>query len=69
LCAASTNKFVPGFTSRYGVTLLVWYECHDDPTNAITREKQIKKWRRDWKISLIEQDNPNWTDLYPAIAV
>jgi putative endonuclease len=61
------SKVVPGFTSRYGVTRLVWYEVYDDPTNAITREKDIKKWRRDWKIRLIEEDNPDWSDLYSSI--
>ena len=62
------NKLVPGFTARYGVDSLVWFECYGDPTTAIAREKEIKKWRRDWKIELIEQDNPDWLDLYPAIA-
>jgi putative endonuclease len=62
------TKAVPGFTSRYGVDRLVWFESHDDPVSAITREKEIKKWRRDWKIALIEQDNPDWSDLYDAIA-
>jgi len=62
------TKAVPGFTSRYGVNRLVWFESYSDPVSAITREKQIKKWRRDWKISLIERDNPDWLDLYDAIA-
>ena len=61
------NKIVRGFTSRYGVDRLVWYECYDDPTTAITREKELKKWRRDWKIRLIEENNPDWTDLYESI--
>jgi putative endonuclease len=61
------TKAVPGFTSRYRVNRLVWFECYDDPVSAITREKQIKRWRRDWKIALIEQDNPDWLDLYDAI--
>ncbi len=61
------SKAVPGFTSRYGVDRLVWYEGYDDPISAITREKEIKKWRRDWKINLIERDNPDWLDYYPAI--
>jgi putative endonuclease len=47
---------------------LVCFECYDDPVSAITREKEIKKWRRDWKIALIDQDNPDWLDLYDAIA-
>jgi len=61
-------KAVPGFTSRYGVDRLVWFECHEDPTSAIEREKDIKKWRRDWKIRLIEESNPEWIDLYEGIA-
>ena len=60
-------KVVPGFTSRYDVGRLVWFECYDDPINAITREKDLKKWRRDWKIRLIEEENPEWLDLYPLI--
>lgn len=58
------SKAVPGFTARYDVRRLVWYECYDDPVNAIQREKEIKKWRRDWKIALIEVSNPDWRDLY-----
>jgi putative endonuclease len=61
-------RLVPGFTSRYGVDRLVWFEAYDDPSDAISREKAIKKWRRDWKITLIEHDNPDWLDLYPSIA-
>ncbi|MBI5129583.1 MAG: GIY-YIG nuclease family protein [Rhodopseudomonas palustris] len=61
------SKAVPGFTSRYNITRLVWFEVHDDPISAITREKEIKKWRRDWKIALIERDNPGWDDLYETI--
>ncbi len=61
------NDVIRGFTSRYRVHLLVWYECYDDPVNAITREKQIKNWKREWKVNLIERDNPNWEDLYPSI--
>jgi putative endonuclease len=61
------TKAVPGFTSRYNVVRLVWFEAYDDPTNAIAREKDIKKWRRDWKIRLIDEDNPDWSDLYPSI--
>lgn len=57
-----------GFTSRYGVTKLVWFEIYDDIAIAIAREKQIKKWRRDWKIRLIEEQNPGWGDLYPGIS-
>ncbi len=61
------TKAVPGFTSKYGVDRLVWYECYDDPISAISREREIKKWRRDWKVNLIEADNPDWLDCYPAI--
>ena len=61
------TKTVPGFTARYGVDRLVWFEMYDDPTAAITREKTVKKWRRDWKIRLIEEQNPEWRDLFPAI--
>jgi putative endonuclease len=62
------SKAIPGFTSRYGVDRLVWFECYDDPVSAIAWEKEIKKWRRDWKIALIERDNPDWLDLYDATA-
>ena len=58
---------VQGFTSRYDVHPLVWFEIYDDPLTAITREKEIKKWRRDWKVNLIEQTNPEWADLYESI--
>ena len=61
------TKVTPGFTSRYGVNNLVWFEIYGNPTSAITREKEIKKWWRDWKIALIEQVNPHWTDLYNSI--
>ena len=62
------TKAVCGFSARYGVDRLVWYEVYDDPLTAIAREKEIKKWRRDWKIALIEADNPHWNDLFEAIA-
>jgi putative endonuclease len=61
------NKIIKGFTSRYNVELLVWYEGYDDPTSAIEREKELKKWRREWKTNLIERDNPNWDDLYESV--
>lgn len=61
------TKAVPGFTERYGVDRMVWFELYDDPTAAIAREKAVKKWRRDWKIRLIEEQNPEWRDLFPAI--
>ena len=60
---------IRGFTSRYRVHLLVWFESYDDITNAITREKELKTWRREWKINLIETSNPNWVDLYEALAI
>ncbi len=59
---------MPGFSSKYGVHRLVHYEQFADIENAIRREKRLKKWSRAWKIQLIEQENPNWDDLYPAIA-
>jgi len=62
------TKAVDSFTSRYGVDKLVWFEIYDDALTAITREKELKKWRRDWKIRLIEEDNPDWTDLYPGLS-
>jgi putative endonuclease len=58
---------VSGFTARYGVDRLVWFEAHDTAESAIGREKQIKEWRRAWKVMLIEEGNPNWADLYPSI--
>jgi Predicted endonuclease containing a URI domain len=54
---------VPGFTSKYGVKTLVYYEVYDDAENAILREKRLKTWNRDWKLKLIEKGNPNWRDL------
>ena len=62
------SKAVAGFTKRYSVDRLVWFEIHDDVQTAIAREKELKKWRRAWKTSLVEETNPHWTDLYPAIA-
>ena len=61
------SKAVRGFTARYNVDRLVWFECYDDSTNAIEREKDIKNWRRNWKIRLIEEVNPQWDDLYDGI--
>lgn len=57
------EKTVPGFTSRYNINSLVFYEEHPDPYSAIEREKQIKGWLRSKKVALIETDNPNWHDL------
>jgi putative endonuclease len=56
-----------GFTKRYGVKRLVWFELQDDIGTAIRREKAIKKYRRDWKINLIERENPGWNDLFPGL--
>jgi putative endonuclease len=56
-----------GFTKRYAVNRLVWYELHGTMESAITREKRIKNWRRAWKLNLIEKDNPKWQDLYEEI--
>ncbi|WP_442869357.1 GIY-YIG nuclease family protein [Bradyrhizobium sp. CCBAU 45321] len=61
-------KMVPGFTKRYGVDKLVLFEVFDDPASAIAREKELKKWRRDWKTRLIDEQNPNWDDLYNGIS-
>lgn len=61
------ERSIPGFTARYGVDRLVWFEVHDGPTQAITREKALKKWRRDRKIRLIEEMNPEWRDLSPML--
>ncbi len=58
-----------GFTRRYDVKLLVYYEAHDEVESAIEREKRLKKWNRAWKIALIEAANPNWEDLYETLAV
>ena len=57
-----------GFTKQYGLKTLVWYEQHDTAESAITREKQIKKWERKWKVGLIETENPYWNDLYDDVA-
>ena len=62
------TKAVPGFTTKYGVDKLVLFEIYDDAATAIAREKELKKWRRDRKTRLIEEQNPNWDDLYPSIA-
>ena len=61
------TDMVAGFTKRYGVHRLVYYEPHDDMVAAIHREKQIKRWRRNWKIELIEKENPDWDDLYDGL--
>jgi putative endonuclease len=61
------NDLIAGFTKKYGVHLLVYYELCDDIVSAITREKQIKKWNRAWKLELIEAQNPDWKDLWDGI--
>jgi len=60
------NNMVDGFTRKYGVHCLVWHETHETPDAAI-REKQIKKWKRTWKLRLIEEKNPEWKELYEDI--
>ncbi len=61
------NNMVEGFTKRYGVHQLVWYEVHEDMESAIEREKRLKEWKRKWKLELIEKSNLNWHDLYNTI--
>ncbi|MCF8198277.1 MAG: GIY-YIG nuclease family protein [Sulfuritalea sp.] len=61
------NKLTEGFTKKYGVHTLVWYERHETMESAIQREKAIKEWRRAWKLELIEAMNPQWRDLYGDI--
>ena len=56
-----------GFTKRYGVKPLVWFEMHESIITAIPREKSLKKYKRDWKINLIERENPHWNDLFPGL--
>jgi len=58
---------VEGFTKRYGVDRLVWYEVHESMESAIRREKAIKEWKRVWKLNLIEAANPEWQDLYESL--
>ncbi|TWT20191.1 GIY-YIG nuclease family protein [Luteimonas marina] len=61
------EHIVDGFTKRYGVARLVWYEMHATMESAILHEKRIKKWRRAWKAQLIDEKNPSWRDLWPDI--
>jgi putative endonuclease len=61
------NSTVEGFTRRYRVNQLVWYELHENMESAIIREKRLKNWKRDWKLELIESKNPDWLDLYDTI--
>lgn len=61
------SGFVDGFTKKYGVHTLVWYEVHPSMESALVREKQLKKWNRKWKLELIEGVNPMWADLYDGL--
>ncbi|MBT3412456.1 MAG: GIY-YIG nuclease family protein [Candidatus Jacksonbacteria bacterium] len=61
------NKISHGFTKKYEISLLVHYEVFEDPSRAIEREKQLKKWNRAWKIKLIEENNKEWNDLYESL--
>ena len=61
------NNLVEGFTKRYNVHNLVWYELHENMNSAIEKEKRLKEWKRAWKLNLIEKNNPNWNDLYDNI--
>ncbi len=61
------NDLVEGFTKRYGVHQLVWFELHETMDSAIVREKRIKEWKRAWKLKLIESTNPEWRDIYESI--
>lgn len=61
------NNVVAGFTRKYGIHRLVWFEQHESMESAISREKALKEWKRDWKLELIEKTNPKWRDLYPDI--
>ena len=78
LCVGVTNNlvrrvfehktdFIDGFTKRYAVHALVWFEATDSIEAAIVREKQLKNWKRDWKVDLIETSNPDWNDLYDSL--
>ncbi len=61
------NHVVAGFTDKYSVDLLVWYEVHETMESAIGREKALKEWKRAWKLRLIEEHNPDWDDLYGSV--
>lgn len=61
------NDTIEGFTKKYGVHTLVYFEMHPDMDEAIRREKQLKKWNRAWKVELIEKENPEWRDLWPEL--
>jgi len=61
------DKIRPGFTARYGVAILVWYEVHETRHAAFVPERQIKEWKRLWKLELIERTNPGWVDLWERV--
>jgi len=61
------TRAVPGFTAKYGVDRLVWYESVETLEQALIRGRQIKKWKREWKVNLIERDNPHWIDLFSSL--
>ena len=61
------NNLVEGFTKTHGVHRLVWYERHETAQSALNREKQIKKWNREWKLRRIDESNPLWEDLYESL--
>jgi putative endonuclease len=67
--AQHREGLIPGFTQRYGVKRLVWFEPHESISTAIQRETSLKRYKREWKINLIERDNPNWDDLFPQFFV
>jgi putative endonuclease len=62
------SDLIPGFTRRYSVKTLVWYEPHESRQSAFMREHRLKKWNRAWKLALIEQKNPSWQDLWTEVA-
>lgn len=61
------HNLIEGFTKKYKIHLLVYYEIYGNVNEAITREKKLKKWNRDWKLKLIEKTNPDWADLYKSL--
>ena len=61
------NKLVEGFSAKYNLDKLIYFEQLDDMQNAIQREKRLKRWNRDWKIQLVNEYNPRWIDLYPSL--
>ncbi len=65
--AEHRDKLRPGFMRKYGVAMLVWYEVHETRDAAFRRERQIKEWKRVWKLELLERGNPGWRDLWPDL--